>query len=110
MRDRRLPDLTHLQFLILGILRSSEQSGRAIRQAIEDYGIRRSAPAFYQLMARLERDGLVTGWYEQVKVGDQAVTERRYRATKAGAQMWERSHAFYDDVRLGVAERRWSNA
>jgi hypothetical protein len=81
MHDRELPRLTHLQFLVLCILLSGEQSGRIIRQAIEDYGIRRSAPAFYQMMARLERDGMVEGWYGQVKVRDQAVTERRYRAT-----------------------------
>ena len=42
--------------------------------------------------------------------GAQAVTERRYRATRAGAAMWERSHSFYEDVRLGIADRRWSDA
>jgi len=110
MQDPELPGLTHLQFLVLGILLSGEQSGRAIRQAIEEYGIRRSAPAFYQMMARLERDGMVEGWYEQVQSGDQAVTERRYRATKAGARMWERAYSFYEGVRLRVADRRWSNA
>jgi DNA-binding PadR family transcriptional regulator len=110
MQDRELPRLTHLQFLVLGILLSGEQSGRIIRQAIEEYGIRRSAPAFYQMMALLERDGMVECWYGQVKVGDQAVTERRYRATAAGMRMCERSYSFYNGVRLGAAQRRWSNA
>jgi DNA-binding PadR family transcriptional regulator len=110
MQDRSLPHLTHLQFLVLGILLSGEQSGRVIRQAIEEYGIRRSAPAFYQMMARLERDTMVEGWYGQVKVGDQAVTERRYRATAAGTRMWARSYSFYNDIRLGVMDKGWSNA
>jgi len=110
MHDRELPGLTHLQFLVLGVLLSGQQSGRAIRQAIEQYGIRRSAPAFYQMMARLERDGMVEGWYEQVKIGDQAVTERRYRSTAAGSKMWERAYAFYQGVHVSVRERRWSNA
>jgi DNA-binding PadR family transcriptional regulator len=110
MRDRELPGLTHLQFLVLGVLLSGEQSGRAIRQAIEQYGVRRSAPAFYQMMSRLERDGMVEGWYEQAKVGDQAVTERRYRTTAAGARMWQSACAFYEGVRRSVADRRWSNA
>jgi DNA-binding PadR family transcriptional regulator len=110
MRDRELPGLTHLQFLVLGVLLSGEQSGRAIRQAIEQYGVRRSAPAFYQMMSRLERDGMVQGWYEQAKVGDQAVTERRYRTTAAGVRMWQSSCAFYEGVRRSVADRRWSNA
>ena len=110
MQDRELPGLTHLGFLVLGILLSGEQSGRAIRRALEAYRIRRSAPAFYQMMARLERDGIVEGWYDQVKVGDQAVTERRYRATAAGSSMWESSYAFYDGVRARVSDRRWSRA
>jgi DNA-binding PadR family transcriptional regulator len=110
MQDRKLPDLTHLQFLVLGVLLTGEQSGRTIRRAIDEYGIHRTAPAFYQMMARLERDGIVEGWYEQVKVGDQAVTERRYRATAAGSRMWTQTRAFYEGVSLGVAGRRWSNA
>src|SRR5262252_698265 len=99
MQDPGLPGLTHLQFLVLGVVLSGQQSGRAIRQTIEQYGIRRSAPAFYQMMGRLERDGMVEGWYEQVKVGDQAVTERRYRPTAAGSRMWNRAQAFYEGVR-----------
>ena len=110
MQDRKLPDLTHLQFLVLGVLLTGEQSGRTLRRAIEEYGIGRSAPAFYQMMARLERDGLVEGWYEQVQTGDQAVTERRYRTTAAGSRMWRQTRAFYEMVSLGVARRRWSNA
>ena len=110
MHDRELPGLTHLQFLVLGVLLSGQQSGRAVRQAIEHYGIRRSAPAFYQMMARLERDGMVEGWYEQVKVGDQSVTERRYRTTAAGSKIWERAYAFYEGVHVSVVERRWSDA
>lgn len=110
MQDRELPGVTHLQFLVLGILLSGQQSGRAIRQSIAQYGIRRSTPAFYQMMARLERDGMVDGWYDQVRVGDQSVTERRYRATAAGARMWEQAYTFYEGVRVSVAERRWSDA
>ena len=55
---------------------------------MEEYGIRSSAPAFYQMMARLERDKIVEGWYGQITAGDQSVTERRYRATADGARMW----------------------
>ena len=38
MQDHQLPVLTHLQFLVIGVLLSGQQSGRAIRQAIEKYG------------------------------------------------------------------------
>jgi DNA-binding PadR family transcriptional regulator len=108
MRDQ-LPAITHLQFLVLGVLLAGEQPGRAIRDTIAAYGVRRSAPAFYQMMARLERDGLIDGWYEQITVGDQAVTERRYKIKPPGSKLWSQTRAFYEKAVLS-AERGLSNA
>ena len=51
MRDHELPALSHLQFLVVGILLPGERSGRAIRRILEQYRIPRSAPAFYQMMS-----------------------------------------------------------
>jgi DNA-binding PadR family transcriptional regulator len=111
MQARSLPALTHLQFLVLGGLLGGERPGRAIRDAIAAHDARRSGPAFYQMMARLERDGMVEGWYEQVPVGDQAVTERRYRIRPAGSRRWEETRAFYERVAVAAAGReRLSNA
>lgn len=108
MQDR-LPSLTHLQFLVLSALASGEQPGRAVRETLATYGISRTAPAFYQMMARLERDGLVEGWYGQVETAVQAHTERRYRATAEGMKAWHTSCAFY--VKAGAAHKtRLSNA
>lgn len=109
MQTRRIPRLTHLQFLVLGLLRDGERPGRAIREAIAAHGVKRSAPAFYQLMARLERDRLVDGWYEQVTAGDQAVTERRYRLRPAGATRWTEARDFYSAL-IARAATRWSDA
>jgi len=110
MSKPQLPALTHLQFLVLGVLRGEEQPGRTVRDALAGYGIRRTGPAFYQLMARMEKDGLVDGWYEQVTVGDQAVTERRYRITNDGRKRWNEARAFYDHVARVAAKLRWSDA
>jgi DNA-binding PadR family transcriptional regulator len=109
MPTRRLPTITHLQFLVLGLLREREQPGRVIRETLAAHGVRRSAPAFYQLMARLERDRLVDGWYEQVSAGDQAVTERRYRLRPAGAKHWAEARDFYTSL-IAQAAPRWSDA
>src|SRR3954453_15923965 len=109
MSTRRIPRLTHLQFLVLGLLRGGEQPGPVIREAIAAPGVRRSAPAFYQLMARLERDRLVDGWYEQVTAGDQAVTERRYRLRPSGARLWTEARDFYTTL-IAQAAPRWSDA
>jgi DNA-binding PadR family transcriptional regulator len=108
--SRKLPTISHLQFLALGVLLGGEQAGRVIRDAAADFGVRRSGAAFYQMMARLERDGLVEGWYEQIRVGDQAVTERRYRITASGSKAWTQARSFYEAVSVAVAQQRWSNA
>ena len=118
MRDQRLPHLTHLQFLVLGVLHGGEQPGRVVREALAAYGVRRTAAAFYQMMARLERDRLVEGYYGQVVVGDQSVTERRYHITAAGVKVWSDTRRFYESVgmkslrlRPGQAlKNRWSDA
>ncbi len=107
---RRLPRLTHLQFLVLGLLRNGEQPGRAVRDQLAAHGVRRTSAAFYQLMARLERDGVIEGWYEQLTVGDQAVTERRYRLRPAGARLWSEARDFYASVGAGRAQPRLSDA
>ena len=110
MSTPRLPALTHLQFLVLGVLRNDELPGRALRDVLAGYGIRRTGPAFYQLMARLEKERLVDGWYEQITVGDQAVTERRYRISADGRRRWNDARAFYDHVARASAKLRWSDA
>lgn len=109
-RHPSVPTISHLQFLALGVLLAGEQPGRAIRDVVAGFGVRRSAAAFYQMMARLERDGLAEGWYQQIKVGDQSVTERRYRITASGSKAWTQTRAFYEAVGIAVAGREWSNA
>ena len=110
MSKPSLPALTHLQFLVLGVLGTDTSPGRTLRKALSAYGIRRTGPAFYQLMARMEKDRLVDGWYEQVTVGDQAVTERHYRIAPEGTRRWKEARAFYEHVAKTSAKLRWSDA
>ena len=44
------------------------------------------------------------------RVGDQAVTERRYRITREGARLWAEAHRFYDELARLPAKVRWSDA
>ena len=90
-----LPDITHLQFLILAILMEREQSGRFVREKLAEQGVRKSGPAFYQLMARLEDSRFVKGWYDQKIVDGQIIKERRYKLTGHGAKAVERVEYFY---------------
>ncbi len=93
--SKALPPVTHLQFLVLEALADAEQAGRDLRDLLAGYGVRNSAPAFYQMMARLEASALVEGWYDQKLVSGQNVKERRYRLTKAGERSVETTRNFY---------------
>jgi DNA-binding PadR family transcriptional regulator len=95
MSRRRIPEITHLQFLVLGLLRQSPRLGRELRAELGRHAIRRSGPAFYQMMARLEDAGLVAGEYDQKIVGGQIIKERRYDVTPQGAAAWMLTRDFY---------------
>jgi len=103
---RKLPKLSHLQFLVVGLLTGGPLSGRDLRVRLRDFGVRRSGPGFYQLMARLEDAGLVEGAYRQDVIEGQIIRERHYAITSQGSQAWEASRRFYVDAidRLGSAE------
>jgi DNA-binding PadR family transcriptional regulator len=90
-----LPDLTHLQFLILAVLMDGEQPGKFIREKLADEGERKSGPAFYQIMARLEDGNFVEGWYTQKVVEGQIIKERWYKITGEGVAAWEAVRDFY---------------
>jgi DNA-binding PadR family transcriptional regulator len=109
--SKSLPPITHLQFVVLEALADAEQAGRDLRDLLGGHGVRNSAPAFYQMMARLETAGLVEGWYEQKLVGGQNVKERRYRVTRAGERSLEATRNFYV-ARLAAARpvRKGSHA
>jgi DNA-binding PadR family transcriptional regulator len=87
--------MTRLQFQVLAILLEGEQSGRSLRAKLAEEGERKSGPAFYQMMARLEDAKWVEGWYEQKTVEGQAIKERRYKITGSGATAWEAIRNFY---------------
>jgi len=96
MSVKSLPSITHLQFAVLAQLLADEQPGRQLRRGLARLGERRSAPAFYQMMARLEEAGLVSGRYDQRVLDGQLIKERRYRVTAAGLRAWERTRDFYE--------------
>ena len=99
-----IPEITHLQFSVLAVLHSGEQSGRALREQLAELGMRRSGPAFYQLMSRLEDSELVEGRYEQKIVDGQIIKERFYCLTPSGTSAWQATRDFYVET-IGVAER-----
>ena len=93
-----LPKLSHLQFLVLGILRGGELRGRDIRERLKDFGVRKSGPAFYQLMARLEDSSFVRGRYEQEIVKSQMIRERCYKIRAHGISTWNDCRDFQSTI------------
>jgi DNA-binding PadR family transcriptional regulator len=107
----KLPEITHLQFLVLDALAGDEHAGRALRERLAAYGVRNSGPAFYQMMSRLEEAGLVEGWYEQAVVEGQHLKERRYRLTRDGKRALDETRNFYlHRATLARAGRKGSHA
>lgn len=108
--SKKLPTLTHLQFLSLEALNDEERGGREIRALLATYGVRNSGPAFYQMMSRLEEAALVEGWYDQKVIDSQIIKERRYRLTRTGRRALAETRAFYTDRLAAMTERRGSHA
>ena len=98
----RIPTLTHLQFLILNALLDGERSGQEVRDDLAAANVRKSGPAFYQLMARLEDAKFVAGHYEQKTIDGQPIKQRRYKLLAGGRQAHAETRDFYAE-RLGGA-------
>lgn len=94
-----IPTLTHLQAFIIQLIVKDEHSGRFIRSRLSDIGEHRSAAAFYQLMARMEKSGQINGHYVTTVVDGQTIKERLYRATLNGMQELVSTSNFYSDIR-----------
>lgn len=88
----KLPELTHLQFLILRLLGPHEHNGEYVRKALRLLGLVKNDPAFYQLMSRLESSKLIVGRY--VRNGNSR-RERHYRIAANGTRLLEQSKDFY---------------
>lgn len=106
MSGDRLPIITHLQFVVLDLLRDQPRAGRDIRQELGRYGVRRSAPAFYQMMARLEDSSYIEGWYEQHVIDGQLIKERNYRIRPAGVRACSATRNFYAATLRGLRPAR----
>ncbi len=94
----RNPRLSHLQFLVLGTLLQGPCPGREIREALRRFGVKRSGPGFYQLMARLEEASFVEGSYNQKVVEGQIIRERTYRLRTPGRTAWNQCRRFNETV------------
>src|SRR4051794_2531921 len=101
-----LPDLTHLQYLVLLTIGGVERPGRYIREKLAEEGQRTSLPAFYQMMARLNDAKLIKTSTRQLDVNGQKVSERWYKVTAAGQRACQETREFYRMSELASLEAR----
>lgn len=92
-----IPVLSHLQFLVIGFFtdEKAKMSGCDLRASLAAVGHKKSDPAFYQFMARMEEAGFVSGWYETETHGGMKLKFRWYQVTARGWLAWEGTQAFY---------------
>ena len=93
--ENTLPELSHLQFAVLSVLGAAQMSGKDVRAGLGEFGLKKSGPAFYQMMARLEEAKFVEGWYTQEIVDGQIIKERQYKITGPGIRAFNRAKRFY---------------
>jgi DNA-binding PadR family transcriptional regulator len=79
-----IPEISHLQFLVLASLLEGELPGRSLREKLAEEGRRMSGPAFYQFMARLEEAAFADGRYVPKVIDGHTVKERVYSITGSG--------------------------
>lgn len=100
-----IPKMTHTQFLIIDVM-GPERAGKEIRAKLADEGVKMSLPAFYQLMARMEKKKWVKGWYVQKEIDGYKVKERRYKPLGLGAKVYRQTFEFYRQREIqGVFKR-----
>jgi DNA-binding PadR family transcriptional regulator len=100
---RKGTELSQLQLAVLNCLLNGDLSGRDLRAQLASLGWRKSGPAFYQMMSRIEDAGLVKGNYTKRLVSGQQIRERSYRITASGERAWEEVVAFLGKLRLARA-------
>ena len=69
----RIPKMTGLQFLVLGLLLEGVKSGRELRAELGAAGAGTSQSGFSQLMRRLELAGLVRSQYAATVVAKETL-------------------------------------
>jgi hypothetical protein len=100
-----LPDLTHLQMILIEALGGRRMSGRELRAALKKLKVNKTAPAFYQLMSRMEEGDFVKGEYEDKNIDGVPIRERFYQITGHGVKAYEGARRFYAErTNLGGLE------
>ena len=102
-----MKSLSDVKFLVLTELMQGVRSGREIREELEKQSAKKSLAAFYQIMARMEDEGMIRGWYETKRIDDQTVKSRHYEILGSGRVAWEKQMELFNTaaskIKWGIA-------
>ena len=95
-----MPKLNDNQFLALALLefnpfRIKSQLGDTLRSRIYNRGCKISGPGFYQLMAGLQKRGMVSSKFVRAPGTDRPVRMKQYRILAKGRRALADKLAFY---------------
>ena len=98
--DCRLPELTGLQYLVVGILFGGEMTSEELRGELVRRVGPRSGASFWRLMMRMSKASIVDFTHPSDRSADwkgQKYVERQYRyqVTDLGVVLWKKAREFY---------------
>ena len=89
----KLPEITALQFVALGLLMVGDKSGRQLRDELSQWDGPGSSAGFSQLMGRMRQASYVR--IDRQGRSGQRFSECRYRVTDLGVMVWQAARGFY---------------
>ena len=103
---RELPTLSVLQILILDTMGAGETQSGDLREKLKAAGFRKSAPAFYQAMTRLEDAGLVESRFTTDRIDGKTVREKHFKVTAEGVRALGEAQDFFDGLEVAAPPAR----
>ena len=106
MKPRTLPTVTQLQFAYLEALEDGFLTGEQLRTKLERLGVCRNPIAFYRVMQRLKKTGLVNGWLIMYAKSEKPGPDGIYELSQAGEDLLAKTRAFYRKSARDARRRR----
>ncbi|MBN1910565.1 MAG: hypothetical protein JW818_12545 [Pirellulales bacterium] len=100
---KRLPEVTPLQFFVIGLLLQGEKTVPEIRRELNRLNVTGSSGALSRLMKRLCHRAYVCYRSEKGWIGKTPVERRVYCVSNLGLVVWRATRRFYAQFPLPVA-------
>ena len=90
-----LPEMSGLQFLVVGLLFDGPRSGAQLRRRMKAAGVKIGPSSFSRLMQRMADANYLYAQTEKGPSGCRLVRPRQFEVTDLGVGIWRRVREFY---------------